>query len=75
MSSFLERKTSDPARRAQSFVLGEKLAVNRARDERLLEARVRIVDDSPVMHSHSRGVYGMPCGGHKRSCSEAAHIQ
>lgn len=70
MSSFLEKKTAEPARMAQTFLLGEKLAVNRDRDERLREARVRIVDDDPLMHPCRRGPFGMTCGGHKRSCSE-----
>jgi hypothetical protein len=74
MSSYLERKTAGPARQAQAFVLGEKLAVTRARDEKIGETRVRIVDDDPMMLSCHRHLYGMPCGGHKRSCSETGSL-
>jgi hypothetical protein len=55
---------------AQGSVLGEKLAVNRSREERVMAARVLIVDDDPVMHSRRTGYYGMPCGGRRRSCTE-----
>lgn len=74
MSSFLERKTAEPARLAQAFILGEKLAVNRERDARLRDSRVRIVDDDPVVHTCLRGPLTLTCGGHKRSCREAAGV-
>lgn len=75
MSSFIERKTAGPARLAQTFILGEKLGVNRARDERLPDTRIRVVSDDPVMPSGPKGFYGMPCGGRRRSCFETAHLR
>jgi hypothetical protein len=71
MGSIIERKTPGPAGLAQAFILGEKLGVNRAHDDRPQTARIRIVDDDPVMHSCSRGVCGLPCGRRRRSCAEA----
>ncbi|HNY64647.1 MAG TPA: hypothetical protein PKM41_04365 [Deltaproteobacteria bacterium] len=70
MSSYLERKTAGPARQGRPFVLGEKMAVNRARGENAAEPRVRIVGDDPLMLSCGRHPYGMPCGGNRRSCLE-----
>lgn len=71
MSSFLEKKIQGSAPWARAGSLGDKLAVNRCREERAGEPRIPIVDDDPVMHGRRRGTRGLPCGGSRRSCAEA----